>query len=90
MVICFRFRQSLNRRFWLVLNRPEVDLCLKDPGFETDVQVLADLRALANICLGLLSFHAASWQGKVVLSGSSQYCKELPNWIGTTRFAKTR
>jgi hypothetical protein len=90
VVICFRFRQNPNRRFWLVLNRPEVDLCLKDPGFETDVQVLADLRALANICLGLLSFDTASWQGKVVLSGSSHYCKELPNWIGITRFAATR
>lgn len=87
VVICFRFRQNPNRRFWLVLNRPEVDVCLKDPGFETDVQVLADLRALADICLGHLSFQTASWQGKVVLSGPSHYREELANWIGVTRFA---
>ena len=88
VVICFRFRQNRNRRFWLVLNRPGVDLCLKDPGFETDVQILADLIALADICFGHLSFQTDSWQGKVAVSGLSHSCNELPNWIGVTRFAK--
>ncbi len=30
--------------FWLVLHRPEVDLCLADPGFDTDLCVTTDVR----------------------------------------------
>jgi len=87
VVVCFRFRQDPKRRFWLVLNRPEVDLCLFDPGFEVDVEVFADLGALAQICLGHLSFRDATCQGRVSLCGLKHYCKELSNWIGVSRFA---
>jgi len=87
VAVCFRFRQDPRRRYWLVLNRPEVDLCLFDPGFEVDVEVLADMRALAQICLGQLSFRDAAREGKVCVSGSRRYCRELPGWMGVTHFA---
>jgi DNA-binding HxlR family transcriptional regulator len=35
------------RTFWLLLQRPEVDLCLEDPGFEVDLNIDADLSAMA-------------------------------------------
>src|ERR1700704_2554384 len=31
------------RLFWLMLERPQVDLCIDDPGFEVDLYVEADL-----------------------------------------------
>jgi hypothetical protein len=34
--------------WWFVLTRPEVDLCVKDPGFEVDLTVDADLAALTR------------------------------------------
>ena len=34
--------------FWLVLERPNVELCLTDPGHEVDLCVEADLRAFAH------------------------------------------
>jgi len=40
------------RRSWLIIERPEVDLCLKDPGAEVDLYVRADLKAFARIWLG--------------------------------------
>jgi hypothetical protein len=29
--------------FWLILERPAVDLCLSDPGYEVDLTVNADV-----------------------------------------------
>ncbi len=87
VVVCFRFREDLKQRYWLVLNRPEVDVCLFDPGFEIDLEVVIDMKALAQICLGHLSVPEATHQGKVSLTGSRHYCRELSNWLGVTRFA---
>jgi DNA-binding HxlR family transcriptional regulator len=87
VVVCFRFRQDSKRRFWLVLNRPEVDLCLFDPGFDVDLEVLADVSALAQICLGHLSVRDAVTRSGLSLSGPRQYCRALPGWLGVSRFA---
>jgi DNA-binding HxlR family transcriptional regulator len=87
VVVCFRFRQDPKRRFWLVLNRPEVDLCLFDPGFDVHVEVLADMKALAQICLGHLSLRDAACRNKVSLSGPKHYYQELSHWIGVSHFA---
>jgi hypothetical protein len=39
VTVQFEFRDAGRRRFWLVLRRPEVDLCLADPGFDTELAV---------------------------------------------------
>lgn len=87
VVLCFRFRQDHKRRFWLVLNRPEIDLCLFDPGFGIDLEVVADLKDLAQICLGRLSFREATYRGGLSLTGPRHYCRQLSTWIGVSRFA---
>lgn len=87
VVVCFRFRQDLKRRFWLLLKRPEVDLCLFDPGYEVDLGVVADMKALAEICLGHLSVREATYGGKMSLTGTRDYCRALRDWIGVSRFA---
>jgi DNA-binding HxlR family transcriptional regulator len=87
VVICFRFRQDPKRRFWLVLNRPEVDLCLFDPGFDIDLEVLADVTALARICLGRLSVNDATSRAGLSLTGPRHYCRAFSGWLGVSRFA---
>jgi hypothetical protein len=85
--VLFRYRQKPKRRYWLVLKRPEIDLCLFDPGFGTDLEVLADIRALAEICLGQLSVRDATIHGALALSGPRYLCKDFSSWLGTTHFA---
>jgi hypothetical protein len=51
----FRLRASAPRRvFWQLLQRGRADLCVKDPGFETDLDVDADLEAMTQAYLGHL------------------------------------
>jgi hypothetical protein len=87
VVVFFQFRQAPKRRYWLILNQPEVDVCLFDPGFGIDLEVVADLRALADICLGHLKFRDAIIRGWLTLVGARKICKDFSTWVGTTHFA---
>jgi DNA-binding HxlR family transcriptional regulator len=87
IVILFQFRQAPKRRYWLVLSRSETDVCIVDPGFEVDLEVVAELRALADICLGHISARDATNQGALTLSGARHFRREFPAWLGTTHYA---
>jgi DNA-binding HxlR family transcriptional regulator len=87
IVVLFNFRQAPKRRYWLVLNISEVDVCLFDPGFGTDLEVVADVRAMAEITLGLLTVREAIARGQLTLLGPRQYCRQFPNWLGSAHYA---
>ena len=87
VVVFFNFRQAPKRHYWLVLNISEVDVCLFDPGFGTDLEVVADVRAMAEITLGHLTVREAIARGQLTLSGPRQYCRQFPNWLGSAHYA---
>lgn len=87
VVLCFRFQHHENRRFWLVLHRPDVDLCLFDPGFEVNVEIVARVESLARVCLGHAPLLEAMRDGGVEVHGAPRHRNALPSWLGVTRFA---
>lgn len=87
VVLLFRFRGFRDRLFWLVLERPEVDLCLFDPGYEVNLEIEATVEALARVCLGHLALLQAMREGRVEVFGAPHYRNALPDWLGVTRFA---
>jgi DNA-binding HxlR family transcriptional regulator len=87
IVLLFRFRGHRDRLFWLVLQRPDVDLCLFDPGYEVNLEIEAVVHALARVCLGHISLLEAMRDGQVEVHGPPHYRNALPNWLGVTRFA---
>jgi len=87
VVLLFRFRGHSDQLFWLVLHRPEVDLCLFDPGYEMSLEIDADVQALARVMLGQAGLLQAIRAGGVEVHGAPRYRKALPNWIGATHFA---
>ena len=86
VVVVFRFRDDPRRHFWVVLARPDVDLCLIDPGYAVDVEVTADLRALARVCLGHLEFARAVRSGDIEVTGAPRHRRAIGAWLGVTRF----
>lgn len=70
-----------NSTFWLLLERPEADLCVADPGFEVDLFVVADLAAFARVWLGELPIREAMRKGAVRLSGVSEAVRGFPSWL---------
>jgi len=73
--------------FWLLLERPQADLCIEDPGFEVDLYVDADLASMASIWLGDISFASAVGSGKVRLAGSREIARAFPSWLMLSHFA---
>jgi len=76
------------RTTWLVLQRPEVDVCLKDPGFGTDIVVSADLKAITKVWLGDLRFDEALRSRAVVIEGPRKWVQALPGWLLLSGFAE--
>ncbi len=90
VVLMFRFKRYQDRHFWLVLHRPDVDLCLFDPGFDVDVTINADVEPLARVCLGHLGLPQAVKSGQIELTGAPQQRRALYGWLGVTRFAHSQ
>jgi DNA-binding HxlR family transcriptional regulator len=86
IVILFRFRGHPDHAFWLVLHRPDVDLCLFDPGYEVNLEVDAAVEALARVCLGHLPLPQAVRDGGVEVHGAPRLRNALSGWLGVTRF----
>jgi hypothetical protein len=89
VVLLFRFRRFTDRQFWLVLQRPDVDLCLFDPGFDVQLTIESEIEALARVCLGHLGLLQAVRGGQIELSGAPRFRRAVPEWLGVTRFAAT-
>jgi DNA-binding HxlR family transcriptional regulator len=87
VVVAFRFRGHMDRYYWLVLQRPSVDLCIHDPGYEVTLDVEGTVSAFAHVCLGHVGLLQAMRNGDVEVRGAPRYRNALPSWLGVTRFA---
>jgi DNA-binding HxlR family transcriptional regulator len=76
------------RTWWLVLERREVDLCLKDPGFPVDLVVSADLRALTRVWMGDVRLAEAVRAGLIRLDGPRSLVRAFPAWFLLSAFAR--
>jgi DNA-binding HxlR family transcriptional regulator len=81
--IHFRSLGKAGESFWLVFEPGcEPDLCYLDPGFEPDVRLDCELRALTMIWLGDMTWSQALRTGQVSLSGPRKLTAMIPRWIG--------
>jgi DNA-binding HxlR family transcriptional regulator len=73
--------RTAQRSWWLVLDRGEADVCQKDPGFEVDVTVSADLGAFTHVWLGYAPLQSALRAGTIRFSGPPELVGQVPNWL---------
>ena len=78
------------RTWWLVLDRREVDLCLKDPGFPVDVVVSADLQTLTAVWMGDVPMAEALRSGAVRVDGPPSLVRAFPTWLELSSFARVK
>lgn len=76
-------------RYWLIIAPGEpVDLCSIDPGFEVDLLVTADLRAMTSAWMGFSDFQAELRENRIDLSGDTDLSKTFIRWIGRSILAE--
>jgi hypothetical protein len=56
--------------WWYVIQRPEIDVCLKDSGFDVGAVVRADLAAFTKLSLGYLGLEEVVGKGEVSFHSS--------------------
>jgi DNA-binding MarR family transcriptional regulator len=92
VVVCFRFSGIPRahpgpRAFWLMLEKTAVELCIEDPGVETDLLVEADLAAMTSVWLGDISFEDALLSRRVRLMGPRRLSSAFPTWLMLSHYA---
>jgi DNA-binding HxlR family transcriptional regulator len=81
-------RSKFGSEFWLVVEKPRVELCVDDPGLDVDLVVEADLQSFAQAWLGDVAFEELLRLGKVKLRGPAALVKAFPSWLLFSHFAR--
>jgi DNA-binding HxlR family transcriptional regulator len=68
------------RTWWLVI-ADDVDVCLKNPGYDVDVVIAADLSAFVRVFLGHQPLASALRAREIRFEGPKDIVRELPNWL---------
>jgi len=74
-------------RWWVVMDHDHVDLCLKDYGFDTDLEVTTDVRTMTRVWLGRLTFSEALRRRALRIEGPQELCRGFPGWLQLSTFA---
>jgi DNA-binding HxlR family transcriptional regulator len=85
-VIQFEFREP-KRRFWMVLERSEVSVCLQHPGLAVDLDVAVDTATLYRIYLGRADVGGAMRAGLLTMSGPRTLQRGFGQWFTWSAFA---
>lgn len=89
-VIQFKFIEldKDNRDYWLISSPgSSVDLCTKDPGFDVDLYVKAELKALTSVWLGLSELEHELNNKTIELVGDRSLASTIGQWMVRSMFA---
>jgi DNA-binding HxlR family transcriptional regulator len=73
-------------QYWLVVQPADVEVCLKHPGFDVDVQVRTSSRELHRVWLGRTTFAAAMRAGTLEIAGPPALVRSFPRWFSFSPF----
>ena len=63
------------------LEPEDIDVCVRNPGYDVDLFVRASMRTLIAIRLGDRSFTSAIEEGSVSMEGDTVEANALPRWF---------
>jgi DNA-binding HxlR family transcriptional regulator len=89
VVLQFEFRGAIQRTYWLLIEPADASVCLKNPGFEIDVIVSADIWAFYRIWLGRSTLAEALRREQVQLDGAPADVRSFPHWFSLSPMAET-
>jgi DNA-binding HxlR family transcriptional regulator len=76
------------RNYWIVSKPGEpVDLCLIDPGYDVDLYITAQLKAMTAAWMGLSGLKAEIDRGTISLVGDPEIAARIDAWMVRSSFA---
>jgi DNA-binding HxlR family transcriptional regulator len=90
-VVCFQFPELHDfAEWWVVVDDGDADLCTHDPGYEVDVYVTADLRALIEVWMGDIPLSRARKGRDVEVLGQHALVRSIGKWLPLNELAGMR
>ncbi len=86
LVIRFEIGDCRQRRFWVVVQPPSSEVCVKPPGFDEDLVVTTDSEWLAKWHMGKIPLARAMHEGLIAVQGPRDLVRTLSR-LGLSRFA---
>jgi DNA-binding HxlR family transcriptional regulator len=78
------------KRWWLVIDRDDVDLCIIDPGHDVDLYVRSSLRAMTAVWMGFSTLKSEIEGGNIVMTGDEALANSMHKWLGLSMFANEK
>jgi len=76
------------RRFWIVHDDGEAEMCLKHPGFDVDLTIRSDLKLFMECWRGFRDVRHEVRMGRIKLSGPTRLKTQFPGWLLLHALAK--
>jgi DNA-binding HxlR family transcriptional regulator len=88
-VVSFVFSDlyGASRRWWLLLEGGDTELCNEYPGRIDDVTLTCTLRTMAEVFNGDISLRAALAEGRLEIAGPRKLASPVQRWLGLSPFA---
>lgn len=82
VVVAFTFPDERvgNRRFWLLVEGGDAEVCVTDPGGEPAAEIVARSRAFVDWHRGVLPWGDAIRDGAITVRGRLTIVRALPTW----------
>lgn len=73
------------KRWWIVVENGEVDLCQRDPGFDVDLYVTSDVRTLSRVWIGQRRLSKEIVADRIYLSGDKRLIGSIAKWFSLAK-----
>lgn len=90
VVVQVEFRDVRKRRYWMLVQRPDPEVCRRPPGFDEDLVVVCDTGSLAKWHMGQVSLGQAMHARGITIEGPRHLVREFSKWGGVTPFAAVK
>lgn len=75
------------RSFWLVCDS-DVEVCVKHPGFDTDLRIRTNVITMAEVWRGIRPIQSEISSGRIELIGRDNLKRDFPSWLLLSVFAR--
>ncbi len=88
-VIHFEFTDlsPVYSHWWMLVDAGEVDLCVDNPGYDSDVNFRCSLKTMTQLWLGDVSLADVKADQSLTIRGAMTLTKDIPAWLRFSGFA---
>ncbi len=90
IIVQFEYPDAVQgaRDWWLISESGEIDLCLKDPGYQVDLLVRCSLKTMTAIWICEKSFKKAFSEGEIKVMGDPVLAAQLQRWLRASALSR--